>query len=150
MSRSVPLVLILASGLINANPRDTVRLTGYGQLPLAFEENQGQFDPSIKFLARASGHSILITRDKVILALRNGKDSAAVSIQLFGALPSREPLAESPLASHSNYYQGNDPSKWVVGVRHFGKIRVAGVRPGLDLLYYGNNGQFEYDLDFAP
>ena len=32
--------------------------THYGDLPLAFEANQGQTDGRVKFLARGAGHSV--------------------------------------------------------------------------------------------
>ena len=81
--------------------------------------------------------------------MHQGNRSAAVSFQLSGALPSAVPVAESPLNTYSNYFEGNDPSKWIRGVRHFGTVRVPGVRPGIDLVYRGDQGQFEYDLEVA-
>ena len=148
MSRAVLVVLALSSGLISADPLAT-RSADYGRLPLTFEINSGQFDSRVRFLARARGHSIFITRDEVTVAMHQGNRSAAVSFQLSGALPSAVPVAESPLNTYSNYFEGNDPSKWIRGVRHFGTVRVPGVRPGIDLVYRGDQGQFEYDLEVA-
>jgi hypothetical protein len=149
MAHAVLLVLALSCDLVFGGPLSPARNTDYGRLPLAFEENRGQTDRNVRFLARAGGHSIFITGDKAMLALRDGEDSAAVSIQLSKTRRSAEQRAESPLAGYSNYYIGNDPSKWVQGVPNFGRIRVAGIRRGIDLVYYGTQGQFEYDLDIA-
>lgn len=78
----------------------------YGQLPLVFERNSGQSDPQVRFFAHAKGYSVFITRDKALLLLRRGKDSASVSVQLSGGPGACGPQGESPLASYSNYYQG--------------------------------------------
>src|SRR5260370_24689717 len=35
-------------------------LSSYGKLPLSFEENQGQTDPRVKFLARGKGYTVFL------------------------------------------------------------------------------------------
>jgi hypothetical protein len=57
---------------------------------------------------------------------------------------------EEPTGGLSSDFHGNDPSKWVTGARQFAKVRVSGMRPGLDLLYYANQNQLEYDLVLKP
>ena len=32
----------------------------------------------------------------------------------------------------------------------YGKVRLQGVYPGIDLVYYGRQGQLEYDFVVAP
>jgi hypothetical protein len=54
------------------------------------------------------------------------------------------------LPGKSNYFIGNDPSKWRTGVANFGRVAEKGVYPGIDLVYHGNQGQLEYDFDLAP
>ncbi len=48
--------------------------TAYGKLPLAFEVNQGQSDPSVQFLARGRGYALLLTPTEAILSLRKGEE----------------------------------------------------------------------------
>ena len=50
----------------------------------------------------------------------------------------------------SNYYLGNEPAKWHSGVPHYAKVQYDQVYPGIDLVYYGNPRQLEYDLVVAP
>src|SRR5204863_455349 len=50
----------------------------------------------------------------------------------------------------SNYFIGNDPTKWRTDVPHFGRIQVEGVYPGIDLVWYGNQQRLEYDFLVAP
>jgi RHS repeat-associated protein len=50
----------------------------------------------------------------------------------------------------SNYIRGNDPAQWRSGVPHYAKVQYDQVYPGIDLVYYGNPQQLEYDLVVAP
>jgi hypothetical protein len=42
---------------------------GYGRLPLAFEANQGQTDPQVKFVSRGAGYNMFLTSNEAILTL---------------------------------------------------------------------------------
>ena len=53
-------------------------------------------------------------------------------------------------ASVSNYFMGDDPSQWHTGVANFGRVEVPNVYQGINLVYYGNQQQLEYDFDVAP
>ncbi len=146
MFLSLVLVILGASGLVYGNPLETKPSTNYGRIPLVFEENRGQTDSRVKFLAHSSEYSIFITGSQAFFSLRAGGKSAAVAMQVVGARSDAEPMAESPLSSHTNYFLGNDRSKWIRGARHFGKVRVAGIKKGVDVVYYGNPTELEYDL----
>ncbi len=52
--------------------------------------------------------------------------------------------------ARSNYFIGNDPSQWHKDVPNYGKVRYAGIYPGIDLLYYGKQKQLEYDFVVGP
>ncbi|MGA8765119.1 MAG: SBBP repeat-containing protein [Candidatus Sulfotelmatobacter sp.] len=52
--------------------------------------------------------------------------------------------------AESNYFIGNDPEQWHRRVPNYGKVKYAGVYPGVDLVYYGNQKQLEYDFVVAP
>ena len=49
----------------------------YGNLPLSFEKNQGQADPSVNFLSRGSGYSLFLTDEGAVLALGKPADCPA-------------------------------------------------------------------------
>ena len=55
-----------------------------------------------------------------------------------------------PEAGISNYFLGNDPAKWHTNVPHFGTVRIGDAYPGVDLVFYGNPQQLEYDFQVAP
>ena len=123
----------------------------FGQLPLSFEPNQGQTDPQVKFLARGAGYGVFLTSDQAVLTLRRpDKNSSVVRMQLAGANPVAAATGSSPLPGKSNYFIGNDPAKWHRGVPQFARVRYQGVYPGVDLVYYGNQGRLEYDFEVAP
>ncbi len=54
------------------------------------------------------------------------------------------------LPGHSNYFIGNHPKKWRTNVPSYAKVKYEGVYPGVDLIYYGNQRQLEYDFVVAP
>jgi len=117
-------------------------------LPLSFEPNQGQADRRVRFLARGSGYSLLLADDEAALALAGRK--AVVHLQLVGARPHVQAEGQDRLPGVSNYLLGNDPAKWRTGIPQFGRVRLSGVYPGVDLVYYGNQRQLEYDLVVSP
>ena len=57
---------------------------------------------------------------------------------------------ETSLPGHSNYLIGNDRTQWRTNIPHFAKYAIARFIPGIDLVYYGNEGRLEYDFIVAP
>ncbi|HTE18671.1 MAG TPA: tandem-95 repeat protein, partial [Armatimonadota bacterium] len=49
-----------------------------------------------------------------------------------------------------NYLRGNDPGKWRKGLPTYAKVHYESVYPGIDMVYYGNQNQLEYDFILAP
>lgn len=73
-----------------------------------------------------------------------------LQMRLLGANPQPRISGVNETASKSNYFIGKDPSKWRANVSNFAKVQYAGVYPGVDLVYYGNQRQLEYDFVVAP
>jgi uncharacterized repeat protein (TIGR01451 family) len=125
-------------------------------LPLFFEPNQGQTDPQVKFLSRGSGYGLFLTSDEAVLELhRSSKQqpptvNSVIRMRLDGASSSANVIGTSPLSGKSNYFIGNDPSKWRQNIPQFGRVEYQAIYPGIDLVYYGNQGQLEYDFRVAP
>src|SRR5438105_1891527 len=62
----------------------------------------------------------------------------------------REMHVHPLLAGTSNYFIGRDPKKWRTNIPNYAKVRFEDVYPGVDLVYYGNQQQLEYDFVVAP
>jgi hypothetical protein len=44
--------------------------TGYGALPLSFEPNEGQTDPSVQFISHGAGYTVFLTANQAVLSLQ--------------------------------------------------------------------------------
>ena len=122
------------------------------QMPLNFTRNQGQTDARVKFTARGRGYSLFLTPTEAVFSLQraNSLGSTALRMRLLQANdnPAISGLDQLPMVS--NYYLGDDPSQFRANVPHFAKVQYAQVYPGIDLVYYGQQQELEYDFIVAP
>ncbi len=120
------------------------------RLPLRFEPNHGQTDSQVDFLARGNGYTLFLTPDEAVMSLHQADVSAVVRMQLLDADPAAMPVASQRLAGTANYYRGSDPSEWYAGINTFGRVEYHNTYPGIDLAYYSNAGELEYDFIVSP
>jgi len=160
-------VNLLAQPSLAASPR---LVQGYGQLPIAFEANQGQSDSNVKFLSHGLGYSLFLTSNETVLTLHDGAFpellapnsqtsspkvppktmSAVLRMKLLDVNAEAEVTGQDKLPGRSNYFVGNDPKKWHTDVPQFAKVRYANIYPGTDLIYYGHGKEMEYDFVLQP
>ena len=127
-------------------------------LPLSFEANQGQMDPTVKFLSRGDGYALFLTSDSAVFRLRSsradsgtaGASSAVARMKLAGANPRAAIKGAEALPGTVNYFIGNDPNKWTTGATTYRKVNYRQIYHGIDLVYYGTERQLEYDFVVAP
>jgi hypothetical protein len=133
-------------------------------MPLVFEPNLGQAAPGVQFLAHAGGYLVLLepSRTRLVLppplrpsaGLSPAKASAAtpsvITLELSPPHHGTRLQASSPLPGKTNYFIGKDPSRWLAGIPQYAQVRLPSVYPGVDLLFYGNDGQLEYDFILSP
>lgn len=146
----------------------------FAGLPLIFEPNQGQGkldanDARAKFVTRGSGYSLFLGSEGAILSMVShdramhdraksvvGKGRSqqlrvnSVQMKLAGANPNASLSGLNQLPGKSNYFMGNDPTKWRRGVPQFARVRYENVYRGINLVFYGNQGRLEYDFQVAP
>lgn len=144
----------------------------YGRLPLSFEANEGQSDKQVRFLSRGQGYTLFLTGDEAVLSLRRSpapnadrdklaalkpsafkaqnQNSAVLRMKLIGANGAAAISGGDQQEGKSNYFIGNDPSQWYTNVPNYSKVRYQDAYPGVDLVYYGNQQQLEYDFVVAP
>jgi uncharacterized repeat protein (TIGR01451 family) len=150
----------LSTALISPSPRRSSEAKPdvqaiLGQLPLIFEPNQGQASAGVKFLARTAGYSLFLDNSGAVLGVQSrhsgpGRSEHFVRMKLVGANPAAVISGSDPLPGKSNYLIGNDSRQWHSGIPQFAGVRYDNVYPGIDLLFYGNQGHLEYDLKVAP
>ena len=73
-----------------------------------------------------------------------------VRMELTGASPTTAVEGANQLPGTANYFIGNDPTKWHANVPTYSQVSYKNVYPGVDLLYYGNQRQLEYDFIVQP
>jgi hypothetical protein len=135
----------------------------YGLLPLSFEPNQGQTDSRVRFLAHGQGYSLFLTGDGAVLALKTGRmndsgrkagestsSQTVLRLRLRGARATARVQGVDELPGKSNYFIGNDPGKWRTDIPNYARVEYREVYPGVDLVYYGHQGQLEYDFVLKP
>lgn len=88
-----------------------------------------------------SGASATLVGSKNYLSLR---------VRLLRANANPTVTGEKQMAGISNYFIGNDPSKWRTRIPTYAQVRYRGIYPGIDLVYYGNGRQLEFDFAVAP
>src|SRR5271156_6646747 len=141
------------------------------KMPLFFEANEGQTDPSVQFLTRSGGYTMFLTPTETVLVEgkngsvnrdKFGKGFAAVRadaknakqsvlrMELLGANSAPEFQGLQELPGKGNYLIGKDQAAWHTNVALFSEVRVAKVYPGVDLLFHGDQRQLEYDFVVAP
>ena len=133
----------------------------YGNLPLTFEQNLGQTAAVVQFLSHGSGYSFFFTPTELVIELRRTTggtrtkqvetvDSLVVKTRFLGANPHAAIRGHHRLPGVSNYLIGNDAKSWRTGIANYAQVEYDSIYPGIDLVYYGNQRQLEYDFTVAP
>src|SRR5579883_3050755 len=114
--------------------------------PIYFEPNQGQAKSPVRYLARAGSATLLLTDDGAVL---RAHDDSSVKLSLPGAHWGGAELLD-PLPGVSYYLTRSSASGLPAGIPHYGKLRYHNVYPGIDLVFYANGQELEYDFVIAP
>jgi hypothetical protein len=149
----------------------------YAKLPLSFIKNEGQLDPKVVFYEQGNGHATFFTKDGVYLSVLGASTDTpngtpAISHPRHGAAPLKpaahhrrsELVKVLPLGANTapmvvaeglqegkvNYFIGNDPKKWKTNVPTYQAVVYKEIYPGIDMKFYGNHRQMEYDIIVQP
>ncbi len=154
-------------------PADHHVLAAYGRLPLSFVPNGGQTAAQVQYLSQGNGYTLFLTPTGSVLSLQQpvtptasalkqpvgalgisaastSTTGVALAMNLVGSNPFASVVGQDPLPGTSNYFIGNDPSQWHTNVTNYSKVDYQNVYPGINLVYYGNQPQLEYDFVVAP
>jgi len=124
-----------------------------------FEPNQGQIKGQTEWVAHSGSVSMYITGAEVVYALPPRIPSERpqppvythnIRAKFVGALPKTHAEAVEPLGSYSNYFLGRTAKDWFTGIPHYAKVRYRNLYHGIDVVYYVNGRNMEYDFNVAP
>jgi hypothetical protein len=169
----LPIAALLATGLLpssrvlaiagSVKPRVSALAKTYSKLPMSFEKNAGQTRSGVDFIARGADYSVFLSAGEAAIAVKTHElpdrifgpaathegRLSAIEMTLVGSSPAQA-IAQDQLPGKANYFVGHDPTKWRRDLPTFAKVRYANVYPGIDVVYYGNQGRLEYDFVIAP
>ena len=134
-------------------------LETYGKIPLSFEANHGQTNEQVNFLARGSGYTLFLTPSEAVLSLVKpivqetsdlgdtlDTEVTVLRMQIVDANPTTKVMGLDELPGKSNYFIGKDPQNWRTDISNYARVQYQDIYPGVDLIYYGNQRQLEYDF----
>ncbi|MGH9799645.1 MAG: hypothetical protein ACRD82_04710, partial [Blastocatellia bacterium] len=122
------------------------------QLPISFEENRGQVEQAVRFIARQHGYTLYLTDDEARFELKHKSSDKPKTLRVKLASDANKATVEGlgQLSGKSNYFIGNDPREWQTDVPTYTRVTQRGIYPGVDAVFYGNQQQLEYDFIVAP
>ncbi len=169
-------IILIVAVLSNANDHTISVTKNLASMPIAFTENQGQWDDEVLYRANAGGATMWFTLNGVFYQFtrriidENSIDSdenfdpiyynfdrepnnieTMMIKAIFVGINSSPVLRSEELMEYKcNYFIGNDPEKWKSDVSNYQAIVYENIYNGIDLKYYGNGRQMEYDFICDP
>jgi len=138
-----------------ANKKLNLKTGDFPVIPLAFVKNSGELDGKVKYYEKSAGHSTLFTKKGIFIELnKRGSDNSpgVKTIKITPVRGNRDVRINSSGIQKAtlNYLVGNDPSRWRKGVQIREKVIYREMYEGIDVKFYGNNNQLEYDFVINP
>ena len=116
-----------------------------GNLPLWFEATA-----PATFTTRSPGAEFTITANGAeIILQKSGSQPDKVRMSFVGGNPATQLRGEQLLAGKINRFIGNDAAQWRTGQSAFAQVQLENIYPGVNVTYYGNAKQLEYDFNLT-
>ena len=130
-------------------------------LPIAFEPNGGQADPSVRYVAHNGHYTLLFAPSAITLLLempgdspnvrdRQAPDTAQVGMEFLGANDGVQIERGGTLPGTVSYLMGNDPLLWHAGLPTYSSLTYRSLYPGVDLRYDGPSGTLKGTYVVSP
>jgi hypothetical protein len=123
-------------------------------MALSFEENKGQTDARVRYLARSPYYTLFLTDKEAVFRFRkaDGGRIARDVLRMQFNNAQRSPAVEGvgKLDATSSYFIGDQESNWQRGLKNFGRVNYRGIYEGIDAVFYGAQKALEYDFIVAP
>ena len=163
------LSLALGGAATGFGNTETSQPAGLGSVPMYFEADGGSTGGDFPFLARGRACNFFVGSTEAVLMLTRQESTAhhgrldrtaragtpatttrELHFQFVGANSVARVSGTDELPGKASYFLGQDPAQWRTSLSLFGRVRVAQIYPGVDLIYYGNDQRLEYDFVVAP
>ena len=123
--------------------------------PVVFVQNRGQAPADVLWEARGAGFHAGFRRAGFTLRVFSPSTSGRADAQeqrVDLVDPSRNATFEALDAQPGtiNFFRGSTPDGWIRGLKSYARLRYRNIYPGIDLLFYGQEGKLEYDFVVAP
>ncbi len=133
-----------------ADSKITIHAETYGKFPLYFVQNNGQMDERIKFYGKGDRHTVFFASDGAYFSVMDNLHPRIIKLIPLGAHKTSRIIAEDLQKSRINYLIGSDPGTWKTNIPTYKTINYKDVYKGIDMRFYGNNHQLEYDIVVQP
>ncbi|HEY3927314.1 MAG TPA: SBBP repeat-containing protein [Candidatus Koribacter sp.] len=118
---------------------------------ISFEPNQGQADSQVQYLFHGNHSALALSENGTLISYRAGDATLrTVHMSFANANADAKLTAENQQAGKVNYLIGRDPAQWHTNLPTFAQVRYQSIYPGVDAVFYGKEGNLEYDLVVAP
>jgi hypothetical protein len=147
MFRSVPLAALVLMKILSAAP-----IPQPFRQPLVFEPNRGQAQPEAAWTAHGPGYQLQLTDNAALMTFRERASGTprVLKMKLAGSGPWNHVEALEPTGGVSNYINRPKGAASITGVPHYGRLKISNVYPGIDLVFYNDAGNLEYDFMLQP
>jgi hypothetical protein len=139
----------------SGDPQLSAKAISRPTVPLRFEPLALADNGTRVFVARSAGYAVHVgpTWAEVHAAGRpgnTGTKSEPVAMRFVGAAAGPREVSLEGAATTVNYLVGAERDRWQVGTEAHGRVRFRDVYPGIDVAYYGNDREVEYDILVEP
>ena len=100
-----------------------------------------------RFDLRGKNWSAVVTPASLEVGLAG---SGAYRMTWKDAAPTAAVRGFDRLPGVTNYFVGNDASKWRTGIPQFQRVKGVQIFPGVDVDYYSSGRDLEYDVHISP
>lgn len=118
--------------------------------PKYFEQNAGQFNPVFPFIARSNDVLFGFHLNGVDIQLNSQKVSSSnLQLRFLNGGKAKKITGGDKLPNVVNYIRGSS-TQWIKGISTFTDIQFHSIYPDIDIRFYFNSEQLEYDFIVAP
>ena len=146
----------------NVRPNDAaISASALGQIPLGFERGCRSHDPDIYHASGLSYHVTVAADRMAVRLVRLGSAAAPgheaspprsdlVRLRFIDANTRARSEALDTQPGYANYLKSNDTARACTDVTRFSRVRFSDVYPAIDLVYYGDGRELEFDVLLRP